>query len=144
MRLTYRGHNDKVFTVAWPPDGSQLASGSRDGAIQLWNPHSGTCHLSITHPSSCILSLAWSPDGRLLAAGDTAGTVNIWSCSNGTLPVTSYRGHIRFVRSVSWSPDGRYLASGGDLGDSTVQVWEAATGQRVQLHTKQYRIFATR
>ena len=52
-----------------------------------------------------------------------------------------YSGHKRFVRSVSWSPDGRYIASGGDFGDSTMQVWEAFSGNIKYVHQDQNRIF---
>jgi WD40 repeat protein len=153
--LIYRGHADKVFAVAWSPDGQCIASGSRDGAIQLWNPRDVSNPI-VYHSTHCILTLAWSPNGLLLAAGDTAGVVRIWSNGmNWTAgaeeqrlalaqpsPLLTYHNHKRFVRSVSWSPDGRYLVSGGDFGDSTVQVWEASSGRRIALYTEQYRIFA--
>jgi len=71
-----------VFTVAWSPDGQRIASGSRDGAIQVWNPHDVANSLAY-QSTHCILSLAWSPDSRLLAAGDTAGVVGIWSANGG-------------------------------------------------------------
>jgi WD40 repeat protein len=86
-----------------------------------------------THP---VLSLAWSPDGRYLASGDTAGTIHVWEAATGTI-VTTYREHARFVRSIDWSSDGTYIVSGGDYGDSTVQVWEATTGQRIFWHRSQ-------
>ncbi len=46
--------------------------------------------------------------------------------------VCTYR-HRAMVYSVSWSPDGRYIASGGY--DTTVQVWEVATGKSVSTCT---------
>jgi WD40 repeat protein len=33
------------------------------------------------------------------------------------------------VQALAWSPNGKYLASGS--WDSTVQVWEAASGRRL-------------
>jgi WD40 repeat protein len=56
--------------------------------------------------------------------------------------VLTYCGHVRFIRSLAWSPDGQYIVSGGEFGDSTVQVWQAMTGQRFFTHNTQYRIFS--
>ena len=39
-------------------------------------------------------------------------------------------GHTDSVSSVAWSPDGRYAATGSH--DSTVKIWEAATGREVR------------
>ena len=35
------------------------------------------------------------------------------------------------VRSVAYSPCGKWIASGGGYGDSTVRIWDAATGAAV-------------
>ncbi|GHO72757.1 hypothetical protein KSD_05280 [Ktedonobacter sp. SOSP1-85] len=34
--LTYQGHRDTAWSVAWSPDGNFLASGSADHTIQIW------------------------------------------------------------------------------------------------------------
>ena len=44
--------------------------------------------------------------------------------------VKSSTARSRDVCSIAWSPDGRYIASGG-ARDSTVQVWEAFSGNTV-------------
>lgn len=34
--LTYRGHSSLVWSLAWSPDGTRIASGSEDGTVQIW------------------------------------------------------------------------------------------------------------
>jgi len=34
--LTLSGHGDRVFSVAWSPDGKRLATGSSDGALRVY------------------------------------------------------------------------------------------------------------
>ena len=45
-------------------------------------------------------------------------------------PLYTYRGHNGAVTAVAWSPQGEYIASAGTL-DSSVQVWDARTGNIV-------------
>src|SRR5690242_19424909 len=33
---TYRRHSSVVFSVAWLPDGTSIASGSTDSTVQVW------------------------------------------------------------------------------------------------------------
>jgi len=38
-------------------------------------------------------------------------------------------GHSKWVNSVAYSPDGKHIVSGS--GDTTVRIWDAATGEEV-------------
>jgi WD40 repeat protein len=76
-------HSAKVDSLAWAPDGSQFASGARDGRVRVHNVDGrllrtyqgmGAEDPGITDPS--ILALLWSGDGpSVLAAGSAAGIV---------------------------------------------------------------------
>ena len=56
----FRGHEDQVVSVAFSPDGSRIASGSRDNTVRLWDASSGQelrvlrgreqCHFSRVQP----------------------------------------------------------------------------------------------
>ncbi|MBA2679262.1 MAG: protein kinase [Ktedonobacteraceae bacterium] len=56
---------------------------------------------------------------------------SIQARSIGTI-VSSYRGHLRAIRSLSWSPDSTQIVSTSD--EKTAHVWDALTGRQLQLY----------
>ena len=42
----------RVFSVGWSPDGKQIASGSGDNTIKIWDSHSGDCQSTLTGHSN--------------------------------------------------------------------------------------------
>lgn len=60
---TLEGHSDVVFSVAFSPDGSTLASGSWDNTIKLWDEASAKCTKTLAGHSVAVSSLAFSPTG---------------------------------------------------------------------------------
>jgi WD40 repeat protein/serine/threonine protein kinase len=124
--LTLQGHTDSVEAVSWSPDGTRLASTSKDWTVKVWDTNSGQQTLTLAGPASgggsgsCV---AWSPDGTRLASGGMNG-VTIWDASTGKEALTRGKGD---VNGVAWSPDGSRL--GCAYRDGTVSVWDAKTGQ---------------
>lgn len=135
----YTGHSSYVMGVSWSPNDQQLVSCSWDGTAQVWDANAGTTLVTYRGHSYVILCVAWSPNGQKIATADGEGYLRIWDAATGNTLLT-YLGHTSQINGVAWSPDGKYLASvsGGNLTergngqpDSTLQVFDASSGDRV-------------
>ena len=122
---TLIGHRHEVTSVAWSPDGTRLASGSRDGTAKVWEAASGRELLTLRGIAGQVLSVSWSPDGQRLATGNQDGMARVWDATGGR-ELLALMGDTAPVLSVAWSPDGTRLATGSE--DGTAKVWEAAGG----------------
>ncbi len=126
-RLT--GHTDGVWSVAFSPDSSQLASGSEDETIRLWDVVTGSEISRLTGHKDGVRSVAFSPDGSQLTSGSYDKTIRLWDVVTG-VEMHRLTGHTHSVYSVAFSPDGSLLASGS--GDETIILWDVDTG--VEMH----------
>ncbi|THU79671.1 hypothetical protein K435DRAFT_810519 [Dendrothele bispora CBS 962.96] len=106
-----------VMAVAFSPDGSQLASGSEDHTVQIWNTATGQEEAKLGGHTAKVWSVAFSPDGNRLASGSEDHTVRIWNTATGQ-EEAKLEGHTALVCQ---------LASGSE--DRTVWIWNTATGQ---------------
>jgi WD40 repeat protein len=81
---TLTGHADSVLSVAFSPDGQNLASGSYDETIKIWNLSTGELlhtlsgHLTSSGHSNGVWSVTFSPQGNTLISGDENGVIKIW------------------------------------------------------------------
>jgi WD40 repeat protein len=68
-----------VWSLAFSPSGTRLATGSQDRMVRVWNPETGDELLVLRGHTGTVMSLAWSPDGVTLASGSYDGTVRLWT-----------------------------------------------------------------
>ncbi|MEO8956981.1 MAG: serine/threonine-protein kinase [Ktedonobacteraceae bacterium] len=114
-----RGHTNTVTSVNWSPDGTQLASGSRDNTARLWSGASEQSILTYRGHSSTVFTVAWSRAGHLIASGSKDKTVQVWDAT-GTVHNT-FENLGGTVSSLVWLHNGLGLFV-GTLNDGVYEL----------------------
>jgi WD40 repeat protein len=138
--LTLRGHRYYVNSVAFSPDSTLVASGSRDGTIRMWEVSSDReLHvLALSTETSSIStnfsSIAFSPNGSVLASASRKDTsIWLWDVPSGQLLETIHV-PLNWVASIAFSPNGHLLAV-GDGKEFDVVLWDLSTGEILRMVT---------
>ncbi|VVB05659.1 unnamed protein product [Arabis nemorensis] len=99
------------------PDGKQLASGSSDSIVRLWDLNTQTPMFTCRGHINAVLSIAWSPDGNHLVSGAATGEVCCWIPKTGELdgnPLT-----------VKATRNGLLVSR----GNTSTRIWDTTLGK---------------
>jgi len=135
---TYQGHTEQVQVIVWSPDGTQIASASCNGPVQVWNAATGDKIAVYDNHSRSIDALTWTSTGMRIASANSDRSVQVWNAATGDIIIIyeNPKGAGRQVRflgrmpiRIVWSPDGIRIAATETI--EGLLVWNADTGECV-------------
>jgi len=118
------GHTGAV-RVVYSPMSDQLASGSEDRTVRLWDSATGSALIILTGHIDYVNCVVYSPQGNTVASASDDQTVRVWNAMTGECLRTLF-GHTGGVSCVAFSPDGSQIVSGGE--DGQIRLYDVETG----------------
>ena len=102
FKTDLRGHKGAVYAVKYAPSGRQLATGSFDGTIRLWDAMLQTEVRVLRGHTLGVTHLAWAPSSTRLISGSFDKTAKVWNTETGDV-TRSYESK-GIVQAVAASP----------------------------------------
>ncbi|CAI7600497.1 unnamed protein product [Penicillium discolor] len=143
MIQTLTGHSESVEIVAFSPDGKQIASGSDDGIIKLWDAITGGLQKTLSGHSEAITAISFLPDSKLIISGAHDGSLMLWDTTTGDPQMIAdhfgtsqdYYSHLQPLeegdcgpRVVAFSADCSQIAAiGRDKNDQVMMLFDTGT-----------------
>jgi WD40 repeat protein len=118
-----------VWSLAWSPNGSSLATGTGDGFIRLWDVDSGELIIEIKGHDQYATFVEWSPLADHLVSAGADGKARVWNVARDNMVLSLPYG---YVWTGEWSPDGKSFVVATDPGPEkkfkgVVSVWDFDT-----------------
>jgi WD40 repeat protein len=115
-----------------------IAAIYQESTITLWSVASRKQLTTIEADGA--RSFAFSANGKEIVSGNNDGTIKLWDVATGK-ELRAFEGHTDWqgsafsspvVNSIAFSPDSKTIVSGD--ADSTVKLWDKATGNLLQTY----------
>jgi WD40 repeat protein len=120
---------DETFSLAFAPGGT-LATGTRGGIVQLWNPVSGDQTAGpVAVAAGPVTSIAFDPAGQRFATTGQDGTVKLWSSSTLQQEGTALNTQPGAATTAAFEPGEKRLLVVDDHGNgftwsTSLAAWE--------------------
>jgi WD40 repeat protein len=118
-RTVLRGHEDRVYSAVYSPDGRTVVTASGDGTARLWGLEGNVLAVLEGHTRD-VFTASFSPNGERILTGSADGTARVWDLTGRSLAVC--RGHSGEIRVAVFSPRGDRVLTASV--DNTARVWD--------------------
>ncbi len=126
----------EVETLAWSPNGTQIATGHDDGIVRIWDARTGEILGALEGDRTRLVSLAWNRHGTQFA-GATLKAIFVWDASS----LERIQAFNDMSRIVVWSPKSDLLATSRRFEDG-IQLWDTNTWQPLTVLGDNYIVAA--
>ncbi len=116
-RNRLEGHQGRVWSAQFSPDGQFIVTSSQDKTAKLWTSE-GELVVTLQHQDT-VWSVQFSPDGQFIVTGSDDETAKLWTREGK--PIATLEGHQGEVKNAQFSPDGQLIVTGS--GDETAKLW---------------------
>lgn len=125
------GHTDDVLTLAFSPDGTQLASGgsANDTTVLVWDVAGGQVIQTFNGHNREVRAVTFRAPGSRLLSASSDGTLRLWDTTRAEI-VRDFVGHNSPGVIGVYGAGERTMLSGSN--DSTLRLWDVATGRTIQ------------
>lgn len=128
---TFSGHDLRVNTLAFTPDGKTLASGSNDNKVILWDVYSGRKLHVLEGHSDNVSMVKFIPNSiSLISSG--GGGIKVWNVQTGELQ-QSFSEQFEYTTCFAIDPTGQLLAFEVYNG---IEIWSLKN--REKLHCLEF------
>ncbi|KAL4246695.1 WD repeat PWP2 family protein, partial [Abortiporus biennis] len=132
--LKQQGHYFDMNTLAYAPDGQNVATGGDDGKVKLWNTTSGFCFVTFSEHSAAVSAVEFAKQGQVLFTASLDGTVRAFD-------LIRYRNFRTFTSPspvqfscLAVDPSGEVVAA-GSTDSFEVFLWSVQTGKLLDVLT---------
>jgi WD40 repeat protein len=122
--LVLRGHDRRIASAAFLPDGTKIATASKDETAKIWDAKKGTLLKTIRGHALELTAIDFHPDGKRVLTGSWDRTVKIWDIRKDDKKIILERK--KSVHSIDVSPDGTRAIT---VSGMEAKLWDTTTGK---------------
>jgi WD40 repeat protein/energy-coupling factor transporter ATP-binding protein EcfA2/uncharacterized membrane-anchored protein YhcB (DUF1043 family) len=122
-----RGHDERVISATFSPDGSRIVTVSEDKTARIWDTASAKEIAVLRGHDERVNSATFSSDGSRIITASNDNTARIWDTASAK-EIAVLRGHDGRVNFAAFSPDGSRIVT---VSDYAARIWDAASAKEI-------------
>ncbi|XP_051157858.1 cilia- and flagella-associated protein 52 isoform X2 [Leptopilina boulardi] len=138
MRLLISCHTNTIYSIAFPPNYSEIFATSSKDDIRLWRVETQKELLRITISNFVCSNLCFSYDGKMIISAWNDGIIRAFAPQTGKLLFAIHNAHLKSVSAVVITKNGKKIVSAGC--DGQIRIWDIKPDvQRLVCILKEHR-----